>query len=359
MYRLKSEIICESQTITSPMSTLVCDCVGGGGIAFSILTHPLTISKGRSVMQVLRQIKPFSWDIPLFAMAPARVLRYIATLQICLLTQPTTLGPISTNRIFRKQRHKRLHPRQHLHHLSGLLLLVESLKAESNVCQQNWFSAPYIPPPISFQWESHQYSFHVLSIIYSQSPSLPLHHSTQGVVVNSAGVGVGVLLGDGVVLTLSDSEVVGQLEVCLLLSTEPPQNSPYSVPDFGYPAPNSQQFYPLGECHSISFVFVNLPLGLSAANITVFEKNSATFWCVTLPFASFHPIGNSATLFPIMREENYEDASTSDVSTTTKALMYTLGVLYCITGLAFFIILVCARQKEGKVRFNVGRGFDL
>jgi len=43
LYQLKSEMICESQTITYPMSSLVCDCVGEGGILkfssyFEILT---------------------------------------------------------------------------------------------------------------------------------------------------------------------------------------------------------------------------------------------------------------------------------------------------------------------------------
>ena len=86
--------------------------------------------------------------------------------------------------------------------------------------------------------------------------SLPPSISNQGVVVNNNNMGVGTLLGDGVVLTFSDPEVVGQFRICLLLANPLPSNSSYTVPDFGYPDPNYQQIHPLGMCHiSVTIIF--------------------------------------------------------------------------------------------------------
>ena len=90
--------------------------------------------------------------------------------------------------------------------------------------------------------------------------------------------------------------------------------------------------------------------GLSAANITVYVVNQATFWCAILPFSSLQPLDNTVILFPIAREENYDDESSPYVSTETKGLMYTLGVLYCITGFAFFIMLVRTMEKRESSR---------
>ena len=35
VYALKSQLVCETNYVTSSLSTLVCDCVGDGGMTFS------------------------------------------------------------------------------------------------------------------------------------------------------------------------------------------------------------------------------------------------------------------------------------------------------------------------------------
>ena len=73
LYQLKSEIICESQTITYPMSSLVCDCVGDGGILniFHLYFERLIVifecfEKDLSVMWRHQLRKKCLWDIHLF-----------------------------------------------------------------------------------------------------------------------------------------------------------------------------------------------------------------------------------------------------------------------------------------------------
>jgi len=70
--------------------------------------------------------------------------------------------------------------------------------------------------------------------------------SSQGVVVNQNGVKVGELLGDGVVLEFSKTDVVGEFTICLRLSNTTAANSTFSVLDFGYSDANLQFIYPLG-----------------------------------------------------------------------------------------------------------------
>jgi hypothetical protein len=58
-------------------------------------------------------------------------------------------------------------------------------------------------------------------------------------------------------------------------------------------------------------------------------------------------VDSSVTLFPISRVSDPESVSNAYVSQTTEALMYTLGVLFCILGFCFLVVLV---NSGGRVK---------
>ena len=58
------------------------------------------------------------------------------------------------------------------------------------------------------------------------------------------------------------------------------------------------------------------------------------------PLLTFLSSGN-VRLFPINREENYEDDEDEYVSDQTRILCYVLGAFYCFTGTLSFFGLVC------------------
>jgi len=77
--------------------------------------------------------------------------------------------------------------------------------------------------------------------------------STRGVVVNQNGVKVGELLGDGLVLEFSKTDVVGLLVICLRLSNTTSANATFSVIDFGYSDADLQHIHPLGLYSNLKF----------------------------------------------------------------------------------------------------------
>ncbi len=84
----------------------------------------------------------------------------------------------------------------------------------------------------------------------------PIHVRSKGIVVNQHGVSVGELLGDGVVLSFSRTDVVGEFMICLRLSNTSDAISPtFPVADFGYSDASLQLIYPLGNIHHFDFDF--------------------------------------------------------------------------------------------------------
>lgn len=77
--------------------------------------------------------------------------------------------------------------------------------------------------------------------------------------MNSRGVGVGELIGDGVVLSFDSSEYVTEFTACLRLS-ESSESSEFSVFDFGYPDPNFQYIYPAGNAFHLLYLAFHLLL---------------------------------------------------------------------------------------------------
>jgi hypothetical protein len=165
--------------------------------------------------------------------------------------------------------------------------------------------------------------------------------SPQGPVVNVQDVTVGELVGDGVSLKFTDVSHIGNISICLrVLSTADSSN--YPVKDFGYAMTNGSFIYPLGWRSSLlcSFPFSHISIsGLSAA-IQTEVLNGVTFWCGNVSFAELQSEGNIVSLFPVYRSEDYATADQPYVSEQTKALMYTLGVLYCLLGFLFLLMIV-------------------
>ncbi len=165
--------------------------------------------------------------------------------------------------------------------------------------------------------------------------------SPQGPVVNGNDNTVGELVGDGVNLKFTDVSHIGNISICLrVLSTA--NSSNYLVKDFGYATINGSFIYPMGRQSSLlcSFPFPHLSIsGLSAA-IQTEVLNGVTFWCGNVSFTDLQREGNIVSLFPVYRSEDYAIADQPYVSEQTKALMYTLGVLYCLLGILFLLMIV-------------------
>ena len=72
--------------------------------------------------------------------------------------------------------------------------------------------------------------------------------------INQKGATVGEVLGDGVVLSFSNDELVGVFEVCLRLSLDPVLDVDI-VPDFGYTTSDLVFIYPVGLLFFFFFFF--------------------------------------------------------------------------------------------------------
>ena len=158
-----------------------------------------------------------------------------------------------------------------------------------SIVSEAWFVVPPPRPSVSFEFEDKP---------------------QRGIVLNQKSATVGVLRGDGTVLSFSMLSNVKSFSICLLVSEH---ISKYTIPDFGY------------SKEAIGTIF---PLGMPNLNITfVFGSQ---FWCGTIIVADVPTDGNSIRLYPISRVENYEYKEEEYTSRKTRALMYTLGVCYCI-----------------------------
>ena len=172
-----------------------------------------------------------------------------------------------------------------------------------SVVSEAWFVVPPPRPSISFE--------------FGEKPQ-------RGIVLNHKSATVGTLRGDGSVLHFVKLDNVISFSICLLVNENQTNISKYPVPDFGY----SEK--PVGIIH---------PLGILDLNTT--SVGGSQFWCGTIIVADFpFQDGNSLRLYPISRIEMYNSEEEEYTSQQTRALMYTLGVCYCICFvlLLFFFI---------------------
>mmetsp|Transcript_40661 Transcript_40661/g.56506 ORF Transcript_40661/g.56506 Transcript_40661/m.56506 type:complete len:1260 (+) Transcript_40661:1007-4786(+) len=240
---LRSEVLCTSNSVTYPMFTLVCDC--------------LSDEKGTECYTVGNVEK-----------------------EILMGFSYACVGENST-----------------IHHPSAQIEFTEASLTQGctlvniSIIYQNSYSAAFIPPPVSFEWEEQK---------------------EKGVVVNEKHkAAVGELVGDGCSLFFSNTEYIGAFEVCLRVSSLAKN---YPVGDFGYiPKLNSEWIYPLG------------------VNVTVVERFNNIFYCTSVDYSSL-PSDNEGVvrLFAINRIEYFENKDDDFVSQQTKILMYFLGVCYCL-----------------------------
>ena len=75
-----------------------------------------------------------------------------------------------------------------------------------------------------------------------------------GIVINQKGATVGEVLGDGVVLSFANPELIGMFEVCLRVSLVPDLNDGVA-PDFGFATSDLVFIYPVGLCFFFLFLF--------------------------------------------------------------------------------------------------------
>jgi hypothetical protein len=90
---------------------------------------------------------------------------------------------------------------------------------------------------------------------------------------------------------------------------------------------------------SESYFFLHLPMVYYLTGLNV-SSESTVLWCSNVSFSNLKVYNGTIRLFPIQRIENYQSATSDYVSTQTKALMYTLGVLYSLIGFLYLPILV-------------------
>ena len=185
--------------------------------------------------------------------------------------------------------------------------------ANLSIVSEAWFAVPPPRPSVSFQFE--------------KKPQ-------RGIVLNKKGATVGVLRGDGSVFSFSTLENVVSFSVCLLISDNQTDTTSYPIQDFGY------SNKPIGTI---------FPLGLTDINSTIVI--GSLFWCGTIVVDDVPLDGNNIRLFPIQRTENYETEEEDYTSRKTRALMYTLGVCYCICFvlLSFYLINCIRNPTKGQM----------
>eukprot|EP00009_Paramoeba_aestuarina_P000558 CAMPEP_0201517644 /NCGR_PEP_ID=MMETSP0161_2-20130828/8693_1 /ASSEMBLY_ACC=CAM_ASM_000251 /TAXON_ID=180227 /ORGANISM="Neoparamoeba aestuarina, Strain SoJaBio B1-5/56/2" /LENGTH=506 /DNA_ID=CAMNT_0047915201 /DNA_START=344 /DNA_END=1865 /DNA_ORIENTATION=+ len=180
---------------------------------------------------------------------------------------------------------------------------------------QTWFAAPFVPPPLSFRWQETR---------------------DIGVVRNNNGATVGELLGSGSAFKFRNRNNLIDFTVCLRVLKEP---KTYKIPDIGYAKGSLEYILPLGKKIDVEddkFCYEDDNLCF----------NYGKWWCARgldateLPFSeSDEDLSAIIRLFPIARQENYEEEDESYVSHSTKSLCYTLGALYCFLGFLYLLSL--------------------
>ena len=281
LYGLKSEALCSWNVVESNLGSVTCDCVAPDSPKDSscYLASSFTGSNGKDVLMGYTA-----------ACAGERT----------TAKDPSAYFTFNETSIF-----------------SGCLFV------NISIIYQGWFSAPFVPPPLSFRWQ---------------------HTRVQGVVVNSVGATVGSLLGDGLVLWFSNPSDVGTFHVCLLIQSETnPQQ--YPALDFGY---------------SITPYTYILPLNLS--NVSSVTNAHSTFWCSDLMLSKIPMENGTIHIFPIERKVDYSTISNDYTNSTTRDLMYILGAFYCFIGFCCLVMLILqafysnptkTNSKLAKVRFPV------
>ena len=263
-FAVKSEVICQNGFVTSPLNSLICDCI-------SSPNDDEGTQEDDSQQCYHQQTKG------------DQVEELVGLSGACTQEESFLKGPSSRVSFS-------------LHSVkSGCTLVNLSIVSEA------WFAVPPTRPSISFEFEDKP---------------------QRGIVFNKKGATVGVLRGDESVFSFSVLENVAFFSVCLLVSDNETDLSEYPIPDFGYSTESIGNIYPLGIADlNSSIVF------------------SSLFWCGTVTVTNVPRgrggEGNTIRLFPIQRIENYQSEEEDYTSQKTRALMYTLGVCYCI---CFFLL---------------------
>jgi len=260
-FTVKSEVFCETETVSSSLNTLVCDCFDENENTGDCYI-PSSESKQETEVEYVVGITGACFQEESFVKGPSS--------RVSFSEESVTTG---------------------------------CLRMNLSLVKQAWFVAPPPDPSLSFEFE--------------EKP-------TNGIVLNRKSSVVGVLRGDGSVLSFSSLANLQSFSVCLRVTENQTDVSKYPIVDFGYSEEPVGTIYPLGIAGSISseLVFGSL------------------FWCGEIENATAPKDGNNIRLFPIQRIEDYEEEEEEYTSRQTRALMYTLGVCYCIDFvlLSFYLI---------------------
>ena len=175
--------------------------------------------------------------------------------------------------------------------------------ANLSIVSKAWFIIPPPRPSILFEFEDKP---------------------QRGIVLNHKGSTVGVLRGDGSVLSFASLSNVDSIHVCLLVSQNTTDySSKYPVADFGYSKTSTGTIYPLG-----------------LENIELSITFDSEFWCSRIVLDDTPTTGTVIRLYPISRVDHYENKDDEYTSRKTRALMYTLGVCYCLCLVGLILYLV-------------------
>eukprot|EP00008_Paramoeba_atlantica_P010747 CAMPEP_0201480978 /NCGR_PEP_ID=MMETSP0151_2-20130828/5324_1 /ASSEMBLY_ACC=CAM_ASM_000257 /TAXON_ID=200890 /ORGANISM="Paramoeba atlantica, Strain 621/1 / CCAP 1560/9" /LENGTH=1727 /DNA_ID=CAMNT_0047862983 /DNA_START=164 /DNA_END=5347 /DNA_ORIENTATION=+ len=268
-FLVKSEVICENGYVLFPLNSLVCDCFSGSDNETTGSGGAQCYGQTNTQEEELVGISGACSQEESFAKGPSSRVSF-------------TLDSLRT----------------------GCTLVNLSFVSEA------WFVVPPPRPSISFEFEDKP---------------------NKGIVLNQRSATVGVLRGDGSVLSFSALGNVDSFSICLLVSENQTDLSKYPIQDFGY----SKE--PVGTIY---------PLGLSINPTTEFTSE---FWCGTINVVDVPVDGNNIRLFPIQRIEDYENKNDDYTSQQTRALMYTLGVCYCICFvlLSFYLVNFILDSSKG------------
>ena len=254
-YALKSEVVCESVSVSSVLNSLVCDCLSDSGDSAESC-----YDQQDDEVEHMLGLCYACIELGAFVKSPSS--------RLIFGSDSVDVGCTSVN---------------------------------ISIVKEAWFAVSPPKPSISFEFEDKP---------------------QRGTVLNQHSAIVGVLKGDGSVIKFSHLEKVVYFTVCLLVEnrTDDPR---YPVMDFGF------------SRDSIGTIF---PLGMP--NITIDVVFSSVFWCGVVNVSNYPLDEGNIRVFPIKRVENFESQEEDYTSQKTRALMYTLGVCYCICFvlLGFYVV---------------------
>ena len=154
--------------------------------------------------------------------------------------------------------------------------------------------------------------------------------SERQTVRNKDDANVGTLVGDGAVLSYSNTTALGVFHICMRISVDYDLDPEKDSRDFGYSNADDN---------------VIIPLGLTT--LTQDLSNNLEFWCSDVDYSNVPTKDGAIRLYPIVRLNDYKDEEASYVSEKTEGLMYTLGALYIIDLLLFVFFLVATLRSVG------------